>query len=191
MINRFTFVLIFILWSGVVQAQQAKISGVVTDADDIPIELLSVQVSGTANGAFTNEKGKYTLTVSIGDSCVIVFSCLGYNRTQRIIPEVTGDLSVNVKMRTTSYELPGVTISGSRIQTNTMERINTEQVRLAADPTGGSIESFVITAGTGVSSTNELSTQYSVRGGNYNENIVYVNGIEVYRPILIRSGQQE
>jgi hypothetical protein len=121
----------------------------------------------------------------------LVFSCLGYNKTQRIIPEPTGDWVVNVKLRTTSYELQGVTVTRSRIQTNTMEQINIEQGRLAVDATGGSIESFVITAGTGVSSTNELSTQYSVRGGNYNENIVYVNGIEVYRPILIRSGQQE
>jgi hypothetical protein len=72
-----------------------------------------------------------------------------------------------------------------------MSSIQTDRNRLNVDATGGSIESLVITAGMGVSSTNELSTQYSVRGGNYNENIVYVNGIEVYRPILIRSGQQE
>ena len=174
-----------------VQAQQAKISGVATDSEGIPIELVSVQVSGTANGAFTDEKGRYTLTVATGDSCALVFSCLGYNKTRRIIPEVTGDMIVNVKMHSASYELPGVTITRSKIQTNTMESINIEQGRLAVDATGGSIESFVITAAPGVSSTNELSTQYSVRGGNYNENIVYVNGIEVYRPILIRSGQQE
>jgi hypothetical protein len=116
---------------------------------------------------------------------------LGYDKTRRIIPEVTGDMTVDVKMRTASYELSEVTVTRSRIQTNTMEQINIEQGRLAVDATGGSVESFVIISGTGVSSTNELSTQYSVRGGNYNENIVYVNGIEVYRPILIRSGQQE
>ena len=174
-----------------VQAQRAKISGVVTDPEGIPIELASVYVSGTANGAFTDEKGRYSLTVATGDSCALVFSCLGYNKTKRIIPEVTGDMSVNVKMHTASYELSGVTVTGSKVQTNTMEQIPIKQGRLAVDATGGSIESFVITSGAGVSSTNELSTQYMVRGGNYNENIVYVNGIEVYRPILIRSGQQE
>ena len=188
---RFIPIFCALLISLTVQAQRAKISGVVSDSDGKPVELVNVHVSGTANGAFTDEKGKYALTVSIGDSCALVFSCIGYNTTQRIIPEVTGDMSVNVKMRNTSYELTGVTVTGSRVQTNTMERINTKQGRLATDATGGSIESFVITGGTGVSSTNELSTQYSVRGGNYNENIVYVNGIEVYRPILIRSGQQE
>ena len=186
---RFICFLFFI--SIAVQAQRAKISGVVTDSDGIPIELATIQVSGTVNGAFTDEKGRYTLTVTTGDSCNIVFYCLGFDKTRWIIPEVTGDMIINVQMRTTSYELPEATVTASRAQTNPMEIISIEQGRLAVDATGGSIESFVITAGTGVSSTNELSTQYSVRGGNYNENIVYVNGIEVYRPILIRSGQQE
>ncbi|MDR3219947.1 MAG: TonB-dependent receptor [Dysgonamonadaceae bacterium] len=173
-------------------AQNAKISGFVTDSDGLPVELATVKVDGTANGTFTDEKGKYSLTVAAGDSCVLVYSCLGYNKTQRIVPEVTGDMTINVRMRTTIYTIGEVTITGTRVQPgNTMEHISTEQNRLAVDATGGSIESIVIATGTGVSSTNELSTQYSVRGGNYNENIVYVNGIEVYRPVLIRSGQQE
>ena len=188
---RFIFFLFWILISFTAQAQRAKITGVVADPDGIPIELASVQVKGTANGAYTDEKGRYTLSVATGDSCTLVFSCLGYNKTQRIIPEVTGDMTVNVKMRSFSIELSGITVTRSKVQTNAMENIPIEQKRLAVDATGGSIESFVITSGTGVSSTNELSTQYMVRGGNYNENIVYVNGIEVYRPILIRSGQQE
>ena len=189
---RFILILCLISISLGIQAQRAKIFGVVTDSEGIPIELATVHVSGTANGTFTDEKGKYALTVSVGDSCALVFSCLGYNKTQRIIPEVTGDISVNVKMRNTSYELGGITVTGTnRVQTNTMEQINIKQGHLVADPTGGSIESFVITGAAGVSSANELSTQYMVRGGNYNENIVYVNGIEIYRPILVRSGQQE
>ena len=191
MIIRSICILGLFAFSFAVQAQKAKISGVVSDTDGIPIELATVQVSGTANGALTDEKGKFALTVSTGDSCVLVFSCMGYNTTKSTIPEVTGDMLVNVKMRTSTYELPEITVSRSRIQTNTMEQINIEKGRLAVDATGGSVESFVIITGTGVSSTNELSTQYSVRGGNYNENMVYVNGIEVYRPILIRSGQQE
>jgi hypothetical protein len=184
-------VLFFTLISFSGFAQRAKISGTVADADGLPIELVSVHVSGKAAGAYTDEKGRYSLTVATGDSCTLIFSCIGYNKTQRIIPDVTGDLEVNVRMRSTSYELSGVTVSGTQRQSIAMDRIDTEQSRLAVDATGGSIESFVITAGKGVSSTNELSTQYAVRGGNYNENIVYVNGIEVYRPLLIRSGQQE
>ena len=188
---RFIWVLCLVVTSSAVRAQQAKISGTVIDSDGIPIELASVQVSGTTSGTFTNEKGKYALTVATGDSCILVFSCLGYNKTRRIIPKVIGDLTVDVKMNNASYDLPGVTVTRSRIQTNTMGQISIEQGRLAVDATGGSVESLVTTAAPGVSSHSELSTQYSVRGGNYNENIVYVNGIEVYRPILIRSGQQE
>jgi len=189
---RLFFFLFGIFISFAAQSQRAKIFGVVTDSEGLPVDLVNVHVKGTANGAFTDEKGKYSLTVNVGDSCVLTFSRLGYNETKRIIPEVTGDMSVNVKMNSASYELPEFTVSGSnKIQTNTMEQINTKQGRLAVDATGGSVESFVITGAAGVSSANELSTQYMVRGGNYNENIVYVNGIEIYRPILIRSGQQE
>jgi hypothetical protein len=100
-------------------------------------------------------------------------------------------VALDVRMRPQSYELESLVVTGHRIQTDMLARINPGQGRLSVDATGGSIEALVMTAGTGVSSTNELSTQYSVRGGNYNENIAYVNGIEVYRPLLIRSGQQE
>jgi hypothetical protein len=124
------------------------------------------------------------------DSCVLVFSCLGYNKTKRIAPTTAGDMTINVRMRRLDFVLDAITVT-ARQSSGTMEMIPTDRSRLNVDATGGSVESIVITAGMGVSSTNELSAQYSVRGGNYNENIVYVNGIEVYRPILIRSGQQE
>jgi hypothetical protein len=191
MIKKQFIILIFTILSFPGFAQHAKISGIVTDSEGLPIELVTIHVNGTTNGAFTDEKGKYALTVATGDSCTLVFSCLGYNKTQRLILEVTGDMTIHVKMHSASYELDEFTVTRTRVQTNTMEKIKTDQSRLITDATGGSIESIVIATGTGVSSTNELSTQYSVRGGNYNENIVYVNGIEVYRPLLIRSGQQE
>jgi hypothetical protein len=187
----FTSILFFILFSFSCFAQRAKISGIVTDSDGLPIELVTIHVKGTMSGTFTDEKGKYGLTVASGDSCVLVFSCLGYRTTQRVITEMTEDMAVNVRLRSFSYELEGPTVTANRRQTNAMDRINVDKNRLSVDATGGSVESIVIMSGKGVSSSNELSTQYSVRGGSYNENIVYVNGIEVYRPILIRSGQQE
>ena len=172
--------------------QTYKISGVVSDSDGVPIEFTSIQIDGTANGTFSNEKGQYSLSVSANkDSCVLVFSRLGFVGTRRVIPEISGDMTISVRLRAQDYELTGVTITGSQIQTNTMERIDVDQARLSTDATGGSIESIIATAGMGVSSTNELSTQYSVRGGSYDENIVYVNGIEIYRPLLVRSSQQE
>jgi hypothetical protein len=171
-------------------AQQARISGTVVDDDGLPVELANVGVSGRATGAFTDARGRYSLTVQAGDSVALVFSCIGYNPTRRIVPKVTGDMNVSVTLRAATYEIGSVTVTERRVDP-VMNRIETSGQRLAVDATGGSIESLIVTAGTGVASSNELSTQYSVRGGNYNENMVYVNGVEVYRPILIRSGQQE
>ena len=189
--TRFIFVFFLILISLSGFSQQARISGVVTDTEGIPLELATIQVEKSTAVTFSDEKGRYALNVSENDSCVLVFSCLGYNKTKRIIPLVTGDMTIGVKMRKIDFELSAVTVTAKRQPSGMMDNIQTDRNRLNVDATGGSIESIVITAGMGVSSVNELSTQYSVRGGNYNENIVYVNGIEVYRPILIRSGQQE
>ena len=188
---RLYLILLFLFFSGVLFAQRITITGTVSDPAGLPIDLVSVQIKGTMNGTLTNQKGKYSISVAKNDSVTLVFNCLGYNKSEVSVSEPQEGLVVNVRLRPQSYELETAVIKGSRIQSNTMEKITMGQGRLSVDATGGSVESFVMTAGTGVSSTNELSTQYSVRGGSYNENIVYVNNIEVYRPLLIRSGQQE
>lgn len=120
----------------------------------------------------------------------LIYSCLGYNKAERILPLVTKDMRLNVQMNYTSLELGEVVATAIRKQTTTLETLNADRVKLLPDPAGGSIESLVVTFA-GVTSNNELSSQYSVRGGSYDENIVYVNGLEVFRPLLIRSGQQE
>lgn len=171
-------------------SQRVKISGIVTDTDGQPLELATVQVEGTINLVMTNEKGNFSLHVNSQDSCVLVFSCIGYNKTKRMIAYPEEGMRFTVMMRNLSIELGGVTVRGQRAQTNTMDRIDVGKTRLMTDASGGNIESIVGTYA-GVSQNNELSTQYSVRGGSYDENIVYVNGIEVYRPLLVRSGQQE
>jgi hypothetical protein len=184
-----------LLWIGLLcanagLAQRISVSGVVCDSSGLPLDLVSVQEKGTTNGSFTNERGIYNLTVS-ADSVTLVFSCLGYVRVETMLSGLQTRFTLDVRMRPQSYELETAVITANRIGGEAMEEIHRGMGRLSVDATGGSIESMVITAGTGVASNNELSTQYSVRGGNYNENIVYVNGIEVYRPLLIRSGQQE
>ncbi len=188
---RYILLLFAFVFPVMIFAQKSKISGNVTDSEGLPIELASIHVRGTMNGAITDEKGNYSLLVNSGDSCTLVFSCLGYNKTQRVILSVDGDMVVSVRMRSLSLELEGVTVKSNRIDMNTSQRLDPSKARLAVDPYGGSIESMIVTFGMGVSSINETSSQYMVRGGNYDENIVYVNGIEVYRPLLIRSGQQE
>ncbi|MDR2120416.1 MAG: TonB-dependent receptor [Tannerella sp.] len=170
--------------------RRVKISGNVRDADGNPVELVAVQVKNTVTGAMTDEKGYYSLTVVPGDSVTLLFSCLGYNKAERIIPSVTGDMRVNVQMNYVALELGQIEVTASRRNTTTLETIDADRLKILPDPSGGSIESLVVTQA-GVSSGNELSTQYSVRGGSYDENMVYVNGLEVFRPLLIRSGEQE
>lgn len=183
--------LLFILISVSTFGQgHAKITGYVRDADGNPLELVNIRVKNTLIGTMSNEKGYYSLSVGMGDSIAIVYSCLGYNKAERIIPQLSQDRRLNVQMNFTALELGEVTATAFRKQTNTLETINADRVKLLPDPAGGSIESLVVTFA-GVSSNNELSSQYSVRGGSYDENIVYVNGLEVFRPLLIRSGQQE
>lgn len=189
---RYLLIIISFFFSCSLLAQTVTVSGTVTDPDGLPIDLVSIGVVGSTRGTLTNEKGKYSISIAKNDSVTIAFFCVGYDQTEIIIQDPQEDFMLNVRLRPQSYELETVVIKATKPQTTTMDRIEMGQgSRLSVDATGGSVESFVMTAGTGVSSTNELSTQYSVRGGSYNENIVYVNNIEVYRPLLIRSGQQE
>ena len=183
--------LLFILFSIPAFGQgRVKISGYIRDADGNPLDLVNIRVKNTLNGAMSNEKGHYSLLVATGDSVTLIYSCLGYNKAERIIPQVTKDMRLNVQMNYTSIELGEVTATAIRRQTSTLQTLDADRVKLLPDPAGGSIESLVVTFA-GVTSNNELSSQYSVRGGSYDENIVYVNGLEVFRPLLIRSGQQE
>lgn len=191
MMKRAAAALLFILISASSFGQgRVKITGNVRDGDGNPLDLVVVQVKNTLIGAMTNGEGAYSLSITPGDSIVLIYSCLGYNKAERIIPKATQDMRVNVQMNYTALQLGEVSVTAIRKQTSTLESVDAEKIRLLPDPAGGSIESLVVTFA-GVTSSNELSSQYSVRGGSYDENIVYVNGLEVFRPLLIRSGQQE
>lgn len=172
------------------ESKRVKIYGNIRDAEGHPVELVNVRVKGTVLGTATNAAGYYSLSFNQGDSATLVFSCLGYAPKERVFPELTQDMRVNLKMDYVSFDLIGVDVVAHRKQTDMMESLDAGRIRKLADPSGGSIESMIVTYA-GVSSNNELSSQYSVRGGSYDENIIYVNGLEVFRPLLIRSGQQE
>ena len=115
---------------------------------------------------------------------------IGYNTRKRTLVNPQGNISINMMLPALGYELDQVTITESRRQTNTVQQIDMKANKWMPDASGGNIESIIATQA-GVSSNNELSSQYNVRGGSFDENMVYVNGIEVYRPLLVRSGQQE
>lgn len=167
-----------------------KISGKVIDADNQGLELVSVRIGGTTQGTLTNLKGEYELTIASQDSIEVIFSCLGFRTEKRVLAAPQGNVVLNVRLYQKDRRLNEVVVTEIRRQTGTLQRIDAKDLKLMPDASGGSIESMLSTLA-GVNSSNELSSQYSVRGGNFDENIVYVNGIEVYRPLLVRSGQQE
>ncbi len=184
----FLFIL-FLLSSSLYSQQTGRIAGIVTDARNKPLEHVLVSQEKTRNTTTTNNKGEYFLTVNTSDSVKILFTLIGYKKHLYIIPKFTEGMVINVTLQDDDKELKAVTIEGERPITTVIERVDYLATRRAANP-WSSIESLLATMG-GVSSTNELSSQYTVRGGNFDENIVYVNGIEIYRPLLVRSAQQE
>ena len=169
---------------------QVKITGKVVDAAGEPIEFATVRLLGTAVGTNTDIKGEYELTVPKADTVRIEFSCLGYASVTRQLIKPEGTVSINPKLYEKTLELGEIEITEYKKQTNTMQGIDVDMLRRTPDASGGSVEA-VLTTMAGVSSKNEMSSQYMVRGGSYDENSVYINGIEVYRPQLISSGQQE
>lgn len=169
---------------------QVQIHGKVSDMENSPMEFVTVRVAGTAIGTTTGLDGSYKLSAPANDTITVVFSCIGYDELRRQLINPEGDMTLSVQMRSKDHTLHEIEVTDFRKQTNQMQTIDHSSYSLAADASGGSVESMLSTLA-GVNSNNEMSSQYSVRGGTYDENSVYINGIEVYRPQLITSGQQE
>lgn len=188
-IRRLFTTVMLLIGSAAVMAQ-VNIHGKVTDQENKPVEFATVKIKGTAIGVTTGLEGDYKLSAPQRDTLVVFFTCIGYDDESRTLINPSGDLTLNMRMREKVKELGEVEVTEIKKQTGSMQTIGSGDFKLAPDVTGGSVESLISTMA-GVSSSNELSSQYSVRGGTYDENSVYINGIEVYRPQLVSSGQQE
>lgn len=189
----YIYLCILLLTLGFLPAEaQVKVHGKVTDMQGDALEFVTVRVAGTAIGTNTGLDGTFKLSCSTpaNDTLTVVFTSIGYEELRRQLIHPKGDLALNVRLRNKSHELTEVEVTDFRKQTSQMQHIDRESYKLAADASGGSVESMLSTLA-GVNSNNEMSSQYSVRGGTYDENSVYINGVEVYRPQLISSGQQE
>ena len=173
-------------------ARNARVYGYVVDQDNVGIELANVVVLNAERpiGTSTNKNGFYELLIEEADTIVLSYSMIGYTSVQQRVIDVRDVLNINVQLLTDEQILTEIEVRGIKHTQGTMDHIDATTTRVMPDATGGSIESLLITF-SGVSQTNELSSQYNVRGGSFDENSVYVNGIEVHRPLLIRSGQQE
>lgn len=191
MMNKITFVLIVLL-VGIIPAaaQNVKISGKIIDQEDKPIEFATVRIGGTAVGTNTNLEGGYMLSIAPRDTLELIFTAIGYRSVKRTLVDAKGDITLNVKMLPEDHMLDEVQIQGCRPNSQGMQNIDVENLKVSPDVSGGSVESLIGTMA-GVTQNNEMSSQYNVRGGSFDENSVYINGIELYRPQLISNGQQE
>ena len=186
-----TFLLIIILFPVVVfcQKKNATILGKVTDENDRPLFHVSVSIIGRSTGTLTNDSGKFTIKVPAERPFALEFSYTGYKTQQRNFNMLEGEKeNISIQLKTRQNELQNVTVSDNRGRTEA-GRINIDPENALLNPSPlGNIESL-IKVFTG--SNNELTSQYNVRGGSYDENLIYVNDFEVFRPYLVRSGQQE
>ena len=183
------YILLLLLSTPLAAQDIVKLTGAVIDADNQPIELALVRIAGTTTGTTTNLEGRYELKINSTDSVVVIFSCLGYKNEEHLLKNPKGEIKLNVQLQKKSIDLNEVVVTEFQKQQGTMQKIKASDMQLMPNTSGG-IEGMLATFA-GVNSNNELSSQYSVRGGNFDENIVYINGIEIYRPLLVRSGQQE
>ena len=166
------------------------ITGKVTGGENEPLEFVSVRVAGTAIGAVTDLDGNYRLSAPDADTLRLLYVCIGYEDSKRRLIAPKGQVTVNVKMEPKAYMLKDVEVTDIQKQTGTMQKLDRNDWRLAPSVGGASVESMLGTMA-GVTQSNEMSTGYNVRGGTFDENGVYINGVKVYRPQLITSGQQE
>ncbi len=183
-----TFILLLTI-SVFSQTKSAFISGRVVDENDKPIASVSVVILGKQAGITTSDSGTFRIKVPAGKAFALVFTYSGYNETQKNFYLSDGEEEkVTVQMERGSQTLKTVEVSTEKERTETgLVKINPKNAITLPSTTGG-IEALIKTL---VGSNNELTSQYSVRGGNYDENLIYVNDFEIFRPYLVRSGQQE
>jgi len=171
------------------KAQTFTLSGTVVDEDQNPVELATVACLEQGKVTATNLKGHFSLTLSSKDSVVVRFSMVGYNAKKRVLRRPRGKQTLRVVL-TQMSALKEVTVTEKRRQTTTTQQLDTKDMAQTPSATGNAVEDL-IQQQAGVSTHNEMSSQYNVRGGSFDENSVYINNVEVYRPLLVRSGQQE
>ena len=190
--NKFLLIAL-LLFSLVAQAQHlpiATVYGKVVDGQGHPIEMANVVVPDFLIGYTTNARGYYELSVPSDTTLAIYFSYVGFEQKQATVRLKEGEKKkLDVTLLSTAMVLPDAVISDRATDASSLTRLNAKQATLL--PTmGGGVETLIKTL-PGVVSNNELSSQYRVRGGNFDENLIYVNGIEIYRPFLVGTGQQE
>ena len=188
-LNKTILAILFFCFGLVALAQSAKVKGVILDKNNQPVA--NVNVSCRGNGTQSNVNGYYSITVPVNQKVVVVFTHISLKKvTVSVTLKPNEDYEFDLVMNNQDEQMGEVVItSDNKKRVQGITTLEPEMIRKIPGANPG-VEN-ILKSLPGVNSNNELSTQYAVRGGNYDENLVYVNEIEVYRPFLIRSGQQE
>ena len=188
--RRFLFLLALLATALGCVAQTFTLRGRVTDGEGNPVEFASVTCPSQGRATVTSLQGQYELKLLSADSVVVKFSMLGYRTKTRVLRRPKGTQTLQVTLTEQASTLGEVTVAGQKIQSGQTQDIGTKPLHSLPSTTGNAVEEL-IQSQAGVSTHSELSSQYNVRGGSFDENSVYINSVEVYRPFLVRSGQQE
>lgn len=186
---RYLTLLLAMLTSVAAFADGFTLKGKVIDEEERALELVTVSCLAQGKVTMTNLKGEFSLDLQSADSVEVRFSMVGYGVRKRIFRRPKGRMTVKIVMHPTEA-LQEITVTERRRQTSQTQQLDTKDLRQTPSTTGNAVEEL-IQQQAGVSTHNELSSQYNVRGGSFDENAVYINQVEVYRPMLISSGNQE
>lgn len=189
-IKTIIFQIICLLVTVTASAQTFTLQGRVTDENNDPIEFASVSCLKQGKMTMTSLKGEYSMQLHSADSVVIKFSMIGYKAKTRVLRRPRGKQTLQIVLHSDENLLGEVTVTGKKIETGQMENISKDNLKALPSASGNAVEEL-IQSQAGVSTHSELSSQYNVRGGSFDENSVYIDNVEIYRPFLVRSGQQE
>lgn len=188
-IRQFYITVLLLLCVICVKAQTFTLQGKVTDSNMSPVELATVSVVEQGKMTMTNLKGEFSMQLRSADSVVVRFSMVGYKTKTRVLRRPRGKQTLLIQLFDYN-QLAGITVTEKRRQTGSTQQLETKDMKNSPSVTGNAVEEL-IQSQAGVSTHSELSSQYNVRGGSFDENSVYINNVEIYRPFLVRSGQQE
>lgn len=188
-IRQFYITVLLLLCVICVKAQTFTLQGKVTDSNMSPVELATVSVVEQGKMTMTNLKGEFSMQLRSADSVVVRFSMVGYKTKTRVLRHPRGKQTLLIQLFDDN-QLAGITVMEKRRQTGSTQQLETKDMKNSPSVTGNAVEEL-IQSQAGVSTHSELSSQYNVRGGSFDENSVYINNVEIYRPFLVRSGQQE
>ena len=186
---RYITLLLAVLLSTAAFADGFTLKGKVIDEESNALELVTVSCLAQGKVTMTNLKGEFSIDLQSADSVEVRFSMVGYGVRKRVFRNPKGKMTVQIVMYPMEA-LKEITVTERRRQIGQTEQLDVKNIKQVPSTTGNAVEEL-IQQQAGVSSHNELSSQYNVRGGSFDENSVYINNVEVYRPLLISSGQQE